>query len=177
MTVKYTNPDLFMHPKMKEWQEDFFNTSIKESEFSAYNTIINFYYENPAVIRIFIAASSYYVSNKILCKLSETMTGYQNQIVHRSVSSLMSEMGAMMQGRSPHKPPLKFITKYGRDVADRVYYSLIEREGMDDEIALLLNMRYIRESKVGFLLTLSDSYIHLKMHSILSYLIKITGVV
>lgn len=75
MTANY-NPDLFVHPKMKEWQEDFFNTSIKKSEFSAYNTIINFYYRNPAVINIFIAASSYYVSNKILYKLSERMAGY-----------------------------------------------------------------------------------------------------
>lgn len=37
---------------------------------------------------------------------------------------------------------------------------------MDDEIRLLLNVGH----------TISDSYIHFKIHSILSYLIKITGV-
>jgi len=148
MTANYTNPDFFMYSKMKEWQEDFFNILIKESEFNAYNTIINLYYGYPAIIRIFIAAASYYVSNKILYKLSE----------NKSVSSLVSEMGAMMQDRSIYVSPQEFITKYGIDVADRVYESLITWEGLDDEI------------------TLSNSYIHTKIHSMLTYLIKITGV-
>ena len=50
---------------------------------------------------IAISAIIYYVSNNIISKLSEIMNGYQDQLysVNRDVSSLVSEMRAMMQGR------------------------------------------------------------------------------
>jgi len=40
--------------------------------------IIDFYYGLPIVVKTFIAAATYYISNKIICKLSETMIGYQS---------------------------------------------------------------------------------------------------
>ncbi len=109
------------------------------------------------------------------------MNGYQDQLysVNRDVSSLVSEMGAMMQeeGFFIDSPPQRFIYIYGQEIADRVYKSMIEWEGMDDEVTILLKGSNLRESEVlkaGLMLGYSDLYIDYGIHSVLSYFSKIS---
>jgi hypothetical protein len=155
------------------------------SELRIYDFIIDLYYGNSAIVKLFkataISAIIYYVSNKIISKLSEIMNGYQDQLysVNRDVSSLVTEMGAMMQeeGFFIDSPPQRFINIYDQEIADRVYKSMIECEGMDDKIPISLNGRNLRKSKVleaGLMLGYSNLYIYYGIHSVLSYFSKIS---
>ena len=162
MTSKTTETDLAFQKAIQKEETEFSELIVELFKATALSAII------------------YYVSTKMIYKLSEIMNGYQDKIytVNRDVSSLVSEMGAMMQGGFfIDSPPQRFINIYGQEIADRVYKSMIELEGIYDKVLISLNGSNLRRSEVletGLMLSYSNLYVDYEIHSVLSYFSKIS---